>query len=166
MTVAFPACFNIHCFTFLGSTQSPHKYLYILKSGISTKINKKIISSNVWHAWHSCYHFMLHMTSRTLCGFSTPLKLLRKLQLWASYCNSNPCGTYIITDTCERTFQLSFQEALLPCPLSLHPGRWRDREPAEGDCHLNSCYSENRSICCVIKFYVSVSQEGVEFCVL
>lgn len=41
----------------------------------------------------------------------TPLWLLRKLQLRASYSNSNPCGTYILTDAGECTFQLSFQEA-------------------------------------------------------
>lgn len=36
--------------------------------------------------------------------------LLKKLKLWASYCNRNPCGTYIFTDPYEYTFQLSFLE--------------------------------------------------------
>ena len=95
---------------------------------------------------------MLHVANCT-CVVSRPLS-----GCWGSYscgppyCNSNPCGTYISTDSGECTFQLSFLEAhisfvrLLLRRLTSCPSRWCNRETVEGDCHLNSCRSENRSI--------------------
>lgn len=60
----------------------------------------------------SCYYFMLRIWRGVHNVVSrTPLWLLRKLQLRASYSNSNPCGTYILADAGECTFQLSFREA-------------------------------------------------------
>lgn len=112
-----------------------------------------IISCYIWQSVHNVV---------------SSLWLLRKLQLWASYCNSNPSGTYILTDAWECTFQLSFLEAhislvwlLLQRPQPLYPGRWCNWETVEGDCHVNSCCSENRSICNVITVSVGGGQEGV-----
>lgn len=79
---------------------------------LSRNIKNRVGTHTQKKTWCSCYYFMLRIWRGVHNVVSrTPLWLLRKLQLRASYSNSNPCGTYILTDAGECTFQLSFQEA-------------------------------------------------------